>query len=339
MARRATIREVARLADVSLGTVSNYLNDNKPIAPETRERIESAIDQLGFIPNAGVRVMRGGRSHAIAFLIPDSGNPFLVEVSRGIEDVAIAARHVVVTCNTDGDAEREEHYARVLSEMRVVGAVVMAMSAGETALRRLEASGAPVVVLGSGTHGFGFPGIDVENTHGGYLAMKHLLTLGHRDIIFVGGPGAEPQIDDRHLGCLRAFDEFGIDRSRLRRINAEGNTTLARREMAERILGELPQVTAAFCANDLIALTVQSVLLQHGVSVPGDFSLVGYDDIPGAELAPVPLTTVRQPQYELGRAAAELVLALAAGDSTAGHVRSFEPELVVRSSTAAPDRA
>lgn len=336
MTRRATIREVARLAEVSLGTISNYLNDNKPIAPETRDRIEAAIDQLGFIPNAGVRVMRGGRSHAIAFLIPDSGNPFLVEVSRGIEDVAIGARHVVVTCNTDGDPEREDHYARVLSEMRVVGAVVMAMSAGESALRRLEASGAPVVVLGGGSHGFGFPGIDVENTHGGYLAMKHLLSLGHRDIVFVGGPGAEPQIDDRHLGCLRAFDEFGIDRARLRRINAEGNTTLARREVAERIVDDMPEVTAGFCANDLIALTVQSVLLQRGIAVPEQFSLVGYDDIGGAELAPVPLTTIRQPQYELGRAAAELVLALAAGDSAAARTRSFEPELVIRSSTAAP---
>ncbi len=334
MTRRATIREVARLAEVSLGTISNYLNDNKPIAPETRDRIEAAIDQLGFIPNAGVRVMRGGRSHAIAFLIPDSGNPFLVEVARGIEDVAIGARHVVVTCNTDGDREREDHYARVLSEMRVVGAVAMAMSAGETALRRLEASGAPVVVLGGGSHGFGFPGIDVENTHGGYLAMRHLLSIGHRDIVFVGGPGAEPQIDDRHLGCLRAFDEFGIDRARLRRINAEGNTTRARRETAERIVDEFPEVTAAFCANDLIALTVQSVLLQRGISVPEQFSLVGYDDISSAELAPVPLTTIRQPQYELGRAAAELVLALAAGDSAANRTRSFEPQLVIRDSTA-----
>lgn len=333
MTRRATIREVARLAEVSLGTVSNYLNDNKPIAPETRERIESAIEQLGFIPNAGVRVMRGGRSHAIAFLIPDSANPFLVGISRGIEDVAIGAKHVVVTCNTDGDPDREEHYARVLSEMRVVGAVVMAMSAGESALRQLKASGAAVVVLGGGNHGFGFPGIDVENVHGGYLAMKHLLSLGHQDIVFVGGPGAEPQIDDRYFGCLRALDEFGLDRTRLRRINADGNTTAARRAVAERIVQELPEITAAFCANDLIALTLQSVLLQRGVSIPDQFSLVGYDDIDGAEVATVPLTTIRQPQYELGRAAAELVLALAAGDTATSHARSFEPELVIRSST------
>ncbi len=319
-----------------MGTISNYLNDSKPITPETRERIEAAIDQLGFIPNAGVRVMLGGRSRAIAFLIPDSGNPFLVEVSRGIEDVAIRARHVVVTCNTDGNPEREDHYARVLSEMRVVGAVVMAMSAGETALRRLESSGAPVVVLGAGTHGFGFPGIDVENTHGGYLAMKHLLTLGHRDIVFVGGPGAEPQIDDRYLGCLRAFDELGVDRTRLRRISAEGNTTSARRAVAEMIVDHMPEVTAAFCANDLIALTVQSVLLQRGIAVPEQFSLMGYDDISSAELAPVPLTTIRQPQYELGCAAAELVLQLASGDTGAKRTRSFEPELVIRNSTAAP---
>ncbi|AMB60206.1 LacI family DNA-binding transcriptional regulator [Microterricola viridarii] len=333
MTRRATIREVARLADVSLGTISNYLNDNKPIAPETRERIESAIAQLGFIPNAGVRVMRGGRSHAIAFLIPDSGNPFLAEVARGIEDVAIGAGHVVVTCNTDGDPEREEHYARALSEMRVVGAVAMAMSASETALRRLETSGAPVVILGGGSHGFGFPGIDVENTHGGYIAMRHLLSLGHRDVVFVGGPGAEPQIEDRFLGALRALDEAGVERSRLRRVNATGNTTAARREAAERIVDEIPDATAAFCANDMIALTLESVLLHRGVAVPGQFAIVGYDDIESAELAPVPLTTIRQPQYDLGRAAAELVLELASGDSAAGRTRSFEPELVVRGST------
>lgn len=333
MARRATIREVARLADVSLGTISNYLNDNKPIAPETRERIESAIQQLGFIPNAGVRVMRGGRSHAIAFLIPDSGNPFLAEVARGIEDVAIGAGHVVVTCNTDGDPEREEHYARALSEMRVVGAVVMAMSAGETALRRLETSGAPVVILGGGSHGFGFPGIDVENTHGGYIAMRHLLSLGHRDIVFVGGPGAEPQIEDRYLGSLRALDELGVDRSRLRRMNATGNTTAARREVAGRVAELIPEVTAAFCANDLIALTLQSVLMHRGVTIPGDFAVIGYDDIESAELAPVPLTTIRQPQYDLGRAAAQLVLELAAGATATGKTRSFEPELIVRDST------
>jgi LacI family transcriptional regulator len=328
----ATIRDVAQLAQVSLGSISNYLTDKKPVSPKARARIESAIAELGFIPNDAARIMRGARSHAIGFVIPDAGNPFLTEVARGIEDVAIRSGYVVVSCNTDGDRGREDHYAQALSEMRVVGAVVMAMSTSESHLRKLEASGAVVVIAGSGHRDSGFPTVEVDNVHGGYVAMKHLLDRGHRTIVFFGGPGAEPQIDDRYAGCVRAIVEAGLDPAILTRLDANGNSTAARVTAAESVADLIPGVTAAVCANDLLALALEATLIRRGISIPSQFAIVGYDDIDTAELAPIPLTTVRQPQYDLGRVAAQLVLDLADGNETAA-IESFVPELVIRATT------
>ena len=328
-----TIRDVAQLAEVSLGSISNYLTDRKPVSPNVRARIEAAIEQVGFIPNDAARIMRGARSHAIGFVIPDAGNPFLIEVARGIEDVAIAAGYVVVTCNTDGDSSREDHYARALSEMRVAGAVVMAASTTENHLRTMEASGAAVVVIGSGDHGSTFPTIEIDNVHGGFLAADHLIKKGHRDIVFLGGPGAAPQIDDRFEGCLRAVREAGLDDGVLRRIDAAGNSTQARVAASEIVADLLPRPTAAICANDLLALALESTLLRRGVRVPEQFAITGYDDIEAALLAPVPLTTVRQPQYELGRRAAEYVLDLAEGRVPIETGHDFAAELIVRSTT------
>ena len=332
MAGGATIRDVAQLAQVSLGSISNYLTDKKPVSPKVRDRIESAIAELGFIPNDAARIMRGARSHAIGFVIPDAGNPFLTEVARGIEDVAIRSGYVVVSCNTDGDRSREDHYAQALSEMRVVGAVVMAMSTSESHLRKLEASGAVVVIAGSGHHDSGFPTVEVDNVHGGYLAMKHLIERGHRRVVFFGGPGAEPQIDDRYAGCVMAIVEAGLDPANLTRLDARGNSTAARVTGAENVADLIPEVTAAVCANDLLALALEATLIRRGIAIPEQFAIVGYDDIDTAELAPVPLTTIRQPQYDLGRVAAQLVLDLADGNEGA-EIESFVPELVIRSTT------
>jgi LacI family transcriptional regulator len=332
MAERPTIRDVAKAANTSVGSISNYLNNTKRVSENTRERIDRAIDELGFIPNSAVRVVLGGRSHAIGFIIPDAGNPFLTEVARGIEDVAIDARNVVIICNTASDPNREAHYARALSEMRVVGAIVMALSTTEAHMRTLEASGAAVVVLGASAQGSRFPTVGTDNEQGGFLATQHLLERGHRDIAFIGGPGADQAIQDRLAGSRRAFAEAGVDPEKIRRVDAHGGTLSSRMAAAEEVLSLQPRPTAAVCANDLIALALETVLLREDVSVPEEFALVGYDDIEAAETAPVPLTTVRQPKYELGRAAAELVLELAAG-VTPQHHNVFPAELIIRSST------
>ena len=331
----STIRDVAELAQVSLGSVSNFLTGKKPVSTKARARIEAAIAELGFIPNAAVRVMRGGRSHAVAFITPDPGNPYLVEVARGIEDVAVAAGLVVVVCNTQGDSDREEHFARTLAEMRIVGAIAMAAHGTESEeyLQVLEASGAAVVVIGAGEPKSHYAALDTDNFKGGQLAMEHLVSRGHENIALFAGPGAEPAVRDRFAGASRAYADAGFDPTSLRRIDAGAGFTASRLEGAEQVLALAPPPTAVLCANDLLALAVETVALRRGLRIPEDIALVGYDDIDSAQLSTVPLTTVRQPQHELGTAAARLVLALAAGQRPVESDVAFEPELIIRAST------
>lgn len=332
MADRATIRDVAALAGVSLGTISNYLTAKKAISGAARTKIESAIDQLDFIPNTAVRVMRGQRNSAIGFMIPDSSNPFFSEVARGVEEVAIQAGYVVVICNTNGDDGRENHYARTLSEMRVVGAIATPLSASEKNLRQLEVSGASIVILGSGERPPSFSSVDVDDVAGGLLAGQHLIERGHQDVVFFGGPAADPQIHARFEGLQRAFRTAGLDASDIRRIDAAGGSTAARLEGARRVIAMTDRPSAAFCANDLLAIALETELMRASIPVPDSFEIIGYDDIDSAQTAPIPLTTIRQPQFEIGKAAAELLLAAAQGNGERHHV-TFQPELVQRGTT------
>ncbi len=332
MPDRSTIRDVAERAGVSIGTISNFLNATKPISDPVRERIEAAIEELKFIPNSAVRVMHGHRTSAIALMVPDSQNPFFAEVAKGVEEVAVQSGLVVVMCNTNGDEARENQYARTLSEMRVTGAIVTPLSAREKNLRQLDISGAAIVVLGTGEGRPLYPTVDVDDVTGGRLAGLHLIERGHRIIAFFGGPGADPQIHARYEGLTQVIREAGLDPSSVERVDSAGSGYADRAKAARRILSLQPAPTAVFCANDLLALVLESEALAAGIDVPNDLSIVGYDDIEAAAMARVPLTTIRQPQSELGVAAARTLLASARGENPK-HQR-FTPELIQRNSTA-----
>lgn len=329
----ATVRDVALLAKVSLGTVSNYLNDRKPIAPATRQRIDAAIEELAFVPNSASRIMRGQRSTAIGFVIPDAGNPFFAEVARGVEDVALDAGLVIVTCNTQGDPAREKHYLRALAEMRVTGALVTPTTESRASLEALRAAGAAVVLIDHPHQGLELSAVDVDDELGGELAMRHLIERGHRELLFVGGPDGAVQFDARYRGAQQAVAAAGLDPSTLRRIDATAETIAARAEVGLRILELDRRPTGIFAGNDLIALAVQTSLGRNGVHAPDDVAIVGYDDTDNAQLALVPLTTVRQPMYDIGREAARLLLDEAASGRSADRHIQFKPRLVVREST------
>lgn len=328
MTGRSTVREVANRAGVSVGTISNYLNDRKPIAEPTRQRIEEAISELSFVPNTAVRVMRGARSRVIAFLVPDSGNPYFAEMLRGIEDVAVQHDHVVVTCNTGGRRDLERHYARALAELRVRATIVVPSASSEEQLAFLRESGSHVVGLGLGDAVAGHSAVVVDDVHGGWLAMTHLLEKGYRDIAYFGGPAADRQIHGRLAGCAAAVADFGLGPTDLMRFDAESNSPVDRSAAARRILTAASRPAAVVCANDVLALALQFEALRAGLRVPLDIAIVGYDDIEGASTAPVQLTTIRQPGYELGYRAAEL--AMRSPDDSA--IVRFTPELVVRES-------
>lgn len=327
-----TIRQVAQRAQVSLGTVSNYLNDTKPLAEGTRSRIAAAIADLGFVPNTAVRIMRGGRSHAIALIVPDGGNPVFHEIARGIEDVAIEHRHVVIVCSTEGDRTRETTYAEVFAETRVRAVVAVASAAGASGLEPVRTTGGRVVVLGAGADPRD-DSVASDDVEGGRLAMAHALGLGHRRITYFGGPGAQPQLEARLRGAREALEAAGLSDLGLTRIDAADATTRGRVAAADTILDDSPRSTAVICGNDLLAAALETAALRRGIRVPDELSIIGYDDSEAAAGALVPLTTVAVPHREMGRAAARFALS---DEPAGGRSARFEPRLVQRHSTSAP---
>lgn len=328
--RFVTVRDVAKRAGVSIGTVSNYLSGTKAVSAATRERLDAVTQELGFVQNTAARVMRGGRSDTVALLVHDSSNPFFVDVARGIEDVAFESQHVVVVCNTDGDPEREEFYGRVLGEMRVRGVVAVASTSDAAVLQTLQSAGVGVVRLGE-PGGDLLSSVDVDDERGGWLAGRHLVERGLSRVALVGGSGAEPQIERRFQGLRRAFDEAGVSTTDTERYLLADHGAQSCLRLAEEVVTRGHQ--AVFCATDQIAIAVETAALRTGLSVPGHLAIVGYDDTEAAQVAMVPITTIRQPRYEMGRTAAEMVFRRAAGGEVE-HVR-YEPELIARASTSA----
>jgi LacI family transcriptional regulator len=331
MAKNVTIKDVALLAGVSLGTMSNYINGTKTVSVETRARIDRAIEDTRFVPNRAVRTLRGNRTHTLGLLVPDAANPFFTEIARGVEDVARSRGFVLVYCDTAGDAERQAIYIRNLAEMRV-GGIIIASSVPPD-LGDLKSIGTPIVVFGDEDLIVDSSSVIVDQHRGGYLAMKHLLELGHRHVLFAGGPGGELVMKARYDAALRAIRDAGEDPGLLHRTDAAGRTVRERSDLADLIMAMDPRPTAVLCGNDMIAIAIMNKLIRHGVSVPGDIAIVGFDDITDAQLAVIPLTTVRQPAHEIGMSAALLLFEQADDPAGAHRQVSFVPELVVRDST------
>ncbi|MET8464482.1 LacI family DNA-binding transcriptional regulator [Micromonospora zamorensis] len=337
----ANIKEVARHAGVSLGTVSNVLNRPDTVAPATRQRVLDAISTLGYVRNDSARQLRAGRSRTVAIVVLDVANPFFTDVVRGAEQAIEGAGAMLVVCNSGEDSARERRHLELLEEQRVRGVLITPVGHGpQPILDRLIERGIPVVLVDRGTGRANLCSVAVDDVLGGRLAMDHLLDQGHQRIAYLGGPLTIAQVADRHAGAAAALRDRGSTAD-LRVAMTTSLTVAAGRRAAEELLA-LPvrkRPTAVFCANDLIALGVLQELTARGVRVPIDVAIVGYDDIEFAGAAAVPLSSVRQPRDQLGRAAAELLLEEAESGDTHRHRHVvFQPELVVRRSSDQPRR-
>ncbi|MCV2490057.1 LacI family transcriptional regulator [Geodermatophilus sp. YIM 151500] len=330
-----SIRDVAGRAGVSVGTVSNVLNRPDVVSAATRERVLAAITELGFVRNESARHLRAGRSRTIGLVVLDIANPFFTDVARGVEEVANAEGLAVILCNSDDQVGKESAHLDVLAEQRVQGVLITPTAEVSPALDALRRRGVPVVLLDRRAPAADQCSVAVDDVLGGRLAAAHLVERGHRRIAFIGGSSGLPQIQERHEGVDRAvLDAFGTDDA-LTVLSPPALTVAGGRDSALQIVG-LPadeRPTAAICANDLLALGVLQEMVRHGVRVPDDFAIVGYDDIDFAAAAAVPLTSVRKPRQELGRRAAELLLDEARGGDHRHVQQVFEPTLVVRESS------
>jgi LacI family transcriptional regulator len=335
-ATTSSIRDVAAEAGVSVGTVSNVLNRPEVVAPATRARVEKAIAALGFVRNESARQLRAGRSRTLGLVVLDVANPFFTDVARGVEEAVTAEGLAVILCDSAERADRERRYLDLLEEQRVQGILITPVEGVGEQLRRLRQRGMPVVLVDRWASTRAFCSVSVDDIYGGELAATHLVDQGHERVAFVGGPFGLKQVADRYDGARRVFTAAGLPASGLVRVETAALNFSSGRAAGAQI-ANLPQnrrPTAAFCANDLLALGVLQEMTRRQLRVPDDIAIVGYDDIDFAAAAAVPLSSVRQPRDELGRAAAELLIEETSEDPRHTHRQLvFEPELVIRASS------
>ncbi|MDG6102646.1 LacI family DNA-binding transcriptional regulator [Dactylosporangium aurantiacum] len=329
MSNTTGIKEVARRAGVSIGTVSNVLNRPELVASSTRQRVLDAITELGYVRNDSARQLRAGHSRQIALVVLDVTNPFFTDVVRGAEAAAEEHGVMVVVCNSGEDAGREHRHLDLLEEQRVRGVLITPVDESPNSrLELLIQRGTPVVLVDRGSGRHSRCSVAVDDLLGGRLAGEHLVEQGHQRITFVGGPASITQVRDRHAGIAEAV----AGRAELSVVPTPNLTVAAGRAAAAEI-----DATAVFCANDLVALGVLQGLTQRGIRVPQDVAIVGYDDIEFAAAAAVPLSSVRQPREQLGRTATALLLEEIEDDGRHEHRHVvFQPELIVRESSGRP---
>jgi LacI family transcriptional regulator len=332
------MHEVARHAGVSLGTVSNVLNHPELVAEETRERVLRAITVLGFVRNGSARQLRVGSTQSIGLVVLDVSNPFFTEVARGAEAAASERGYSVILCNSDNSPSKEANYLRVLEEQRVAGILIVPVLDPMISTEGLRQRGISLVLLDRLSQDANVCSVSVDDVYGGELAGRHLLERGHRRIGYIHGPFTATQYADRLSGLRQAVVGAGLDPDAvIVSLPADTDNAQAGEACIEPFLRLQDRPTAIFCGNDYLALGVIYALSRAQVQVPRDVALIGYDDIDLAPMFAVPLTTIRQPKYDLGYAATSLLLDEIEENSAHQHQQIvFRPELVVRDSTSHP---
>jgi LacI family transcriptional regulator len=315
----STISDVALRAGVSTMTVSRVLNSSGHVSAATRERVERAIADLGYVPNALARQLRSKQTKTLALVVSDISNPFFTTIARGVEDAAGTRGFSVMYCNTDESEEEEAKYLRVLVERQVDGVLLVpARSSGES-LRMLRSHGVPVVVLDRRVRARQVVCVRTDSEAGAYALTRHLIDLGHRRIAVLSGRREISTSHDRVAGARRALQEAGLTLPealiRFGGFNFGPMNQADGHVMALNVLaapGGPP--TAIFCANNFIAFGAMRALREQGLAIPEDISVVAFDDLPEGWVSEPFLTVASQPAYEIGHRAAEMLLARLAGE-------------------------
>jgi len=331
----ASVRDVASLAGVSVGTVSNVLNRPERVSLDTAARVYDAIERLGFVRNDVARQLRLGRSRSIGLVVLDLRDPFFTDLARGVEQRAAEDGHTVLLANSGDDSEREAAHLDMFGEQRVRGVIISPLADALPRLTRLRAHGIPTVLVDPRTDDADFSSVSVDDVAGGCMAVTHLAEIGRHRIAFVGGPATGRQVADRLAGARAAVARFpGVT---LEVITTRRLTVLDGRAAGELVRDRAPaeRPDAIFAANDLLAVgALQALMMAGSMRVPEDIALIGYGDIEVASATVVPLSSMRRPSEVVGYRTLDLLLGEALDGAAAGHEQVvFQPELVVRGST------
>ncbi len=331
----ATIRDVAKQSGVSITTVSHVINGSRFVSANTLRRVRRVMKDLNYQPNAVARSLRRKDTHTLGLVLPDSSNPFFAEIAHGIETYAFEQGYNVLFGSSNGDPEKEKAYLRVFIEKQVDGIVFVAAGKSAENLEQLLSKHLPLVVVDREFKKVVADYVVADNRQGGYLATSHLIGLGHRRIACIAGPSTVTPSADRVTGYRAALEAYSIpfDSQLVRRgdFSPASGFKAAQYFLARRGSN---RPTAIFVCNDMMALGVLGALYQAGLRVPDDVAVVGFDDIVLASYTSPPLTTIRQPKYEMGQLAAQILIERIRPDGGRKPQRHLMPtSLVVRAST------
>lgn len=333
--RRPTMKDVAELAGVSIQTVSVVVNNKPEVTGETRERVLSAIKELGYRPYAVARSLRTGSTRTIALVVSDITNPFFAAMANTVEDYAHAADYSVILYNTHSNLEREKNYMQAATQRLIDGLLFVATKDAMPGLAALEAADVPVVAIDRIPDGYNGPSVILNNIQTGRTVAEHLLELGHKRFAHISGPLDLRLSRERMQGFHEMIETDGLAPGAHDSGDDSWSCESGYRAM-QGLLSTQPRPTAVFAANDRMAIGAMQAILEANLRIPQDVSIVGVDDIEFAAYQSPPLTTVRQNLGDVATLGIKILLDLLRGDEPEQLHVVFDPVLVERNSTARP---
>lgn len=330
--KSATIEDVAKLAGVSIATVSRVVHNPEKVSESTRKKVRAAIAQSGYTPNAMARNLRRRTSKMILVLLPDIGNPFFANILSGIESVARQEGYGILIGNTDNDPEKEEFYLTYLRSNQADGVILLTGHLPYGSKEEDVPSLPPMIAISERMATPAIPFVGIDNVAAARMATEHLISIGHKEIAHIMGPSGNVLSVDRLQGYRYALLAAGLPIRE--ELILEGDFSIeGGRAAVERLFIRDEAPTAFFCANDEMAIGVILGLTKRGYRVPDEFSVIGFDDIPFASCTTPSLTTVQQPRRQMGEVAMRRLI-----DQFENGRSDFEPvflhtDLVVREST------
>ena len=327
---KPNVRDVAKQAQVSVGTVSNVLNRPATVSEETRQRVRNAIDMLGFVPNAQMK-SSNREPKVIGLILPLSDNPFYTELAQGIEDAVSKAGLRVLTGFSREDEAIELHLLTAMVDAGFKGVIITPVGPRNQVFEKFIEQNIKVGFFSQTDDQPEQCSVSIDQVHGGYIGLQYLHSLGHKNVLWISGPAHHHQSNQRFVGISMAAQELGVE---LQVLSSPSLDFISGEQIAPEILTLQRRPDAIFAGNDALGLGIPNYLLKEGVRVPDDISVLGFDNVSYAESAIVPLSTVSQTPYKLGHTMGEQMVAELNADESHLHQHVvFQPQIVERAST------
>lgn len=313
----ATIKDVAKVAGVSISTVSRVINDSKPVSSEARKKVLDAIEELGYKPNEVARTLVTKRSYLIGIIVTDIGNSYVAEIVRGIEEVGRMYDYDIILCSSYGDKKSELKFINLLTGKQAEGIILVSEEMNKEAIELLKSYKLPFIYLNRYLNIRELPTVSIDSVNASYEMTKYLIEEGHKDIMYVTASKGDNSIEKLKIeGYKKALAESGIEKNII--LEAEGSSMEDGYDIGEKVLKSLEkgEMTAIFSGQDEMAIGIMNYLYDKGVKVPEDVSVVGYGDMKISSIYRPKLTTVVEPGYDIGAVSIRRVIKEIEGDKT-----------------------